>query len=99
MTVRQQDNEVRFTAVNNPSLETLFFEFNETFLQQFARDAGGRHVALEDGAEALKQLRPRPWQSATSERYPLAEHWLLMCLLAAVGALHWALRKLSGLAI
>ena len=44
-------------------------------------------------------MKPHTWHEFTSQRLPLADHWGLALVIAVVGALHWVLRKLAGLAI
>jgi len=50
-------------------------------------------------AKTLAAMRPGLWNSSTADRTPLARHWTLLAAAAAVGTLHWLLRKLAGLAI
>ena len=89
----------QLTVVENPGMEQIYYEFNEARLKEFARESGGRYLTLGQAAPELRSVQPGTWVSATSERYPLSRHWILLCAIAAVGTLHWAFRKLSGLAI
>ena len=86
-------------AVINPGMEQIQYEFNETFLKSLAEQAKGRYLALDEAAAELSGDRPKTWKRCTTRRYPLAEHWSLMAVIAFFGTLHWVLRKLAGLAI
>jgi len=91
--------ELQFQSAANPGMEEIYYEFNESFLSDFAKEAGGRYVPLPAAPNELRSLHPATWHSSTAVRYPLADHWVLMCLIAVLGALHWSLRKISGLPI
>jgi len=86
-----------FHAISNPGLEQIDFEFNEKFLSDFAEASGGQYLSFRQAGSKLNSIRPEAWYRSTAERYPLADHWLLLCLIAVTGTLHWSLRKISGL--
>ncbi|MDP6354801.1 MAG: hypothetical protein QF473_06870 [Planctomycetota bacterium] len=86
-----------FHAISNPGLEQIDFEFNEKFLSDFAEASGGQYLSFRQASTKLNSIRPEAWHRSTAERYPLADHWLLLCLIAVTGTLHWSLRKISGL--
>ena len=91
------DSSAEFYAAANPGMEDIYFEFNGDFLKQFALESDGQYVPLEEAEKVLQSIRPAVWRHASAERYPLANHWSLMCLIALVGTVHWSLRKFSGL--
>jgi len=89
----------KLAAIDNPGLEQIRYEFDEDFLKNLARESGGSYATLEQAREKLPALKPEPWRSSTASRYVLADHWVLLVLLAFTGSAHWVLRKLAGLAI
>lgn len=93
------DRVIEFEAMANPGMEQIDYAFNPAFLQTFASQSAGRYVPLADAMATLPSLRPRPWRSATAQSTPLAGHWLLFWVIAVLGAVHWSLRKISGLSI
>jgi len=99
LTVQIGEHVLQSVAVDNPGMERVYYEFDPAFLREFAAAAGGAYVPMQAAPGALAQLQPRTWAKATSEQYPLAGHWGLLTGVAAIGALHWVLRKLAGLVI
>ncbi|MBI2192592.1 MAG: hypothetical protein HYU36_11470 [Planctomycetes bacterium] len=97
LAVRAGGAEALIPVVSNPGLEEIHDELDESFLKHFAREAGGKYLSLAQAWEDLPSLTPATWVQTTAQRYPLAAHWSLLCLVAALGALHWSLRKISGL--
>lgn len=87
------------TPVDNPGMEQIFHEFDDRFMMELARAAEGRHVGLHEARAVLEALPPASWQGQTAQRYAPADHWGLIAGLALLGAAHWVLRKLSGLAM
>jgi len=86
-------------AAKNPGMEELYCEFNEPFMTHLAESTGGRYVPAAQAQASDGALKPVTWREATADRYPLAEHWLLIVAMVVVATLHWILRKLAGLAI
>jgi len=99
ITVSVGDRKTVLTAVSNPGMEDVAYEFNEPFLQQLAEQTNGRYLHMTAAAETLKNMRPETWNSSTADRLPLARHWTLLVAVAVMGTLHWLFRKLAGLAI
>lgn len=87
------------SAVINPGMEQIQYEFNEPFLKSLAVQAKGRYLTLDEAIPELSGDLPQTWKQSTTRHYPLAEHWSLMAVIAFFGTLHWVLRKLAGLAI
>jgi hypothetical protein len=97
--VRAGEGQWTAPAADNPGREQVHFEFQPQVLRAFAERAEGRHLRLREAAEGLSDLERESWRRRTATRYPLADSVWLLLAIAAVGALHWILRKWAGLAI
>ena len=93
------DQKIQATISDNPGVEILAADFNETFLRDLATAAGGEYVPALAARQSLAAISPQTYTTKTATSWQPGSSPALLVGLILVAALHWILRKLAGLVI